>query len=264
MIKILVVDDDPVFLQGCCERLLTMRWGVDVASTAEQARLKLRTEVFDVLLLDLMLPPTFRTEGLETLRFAQEHYPTVHVLMMTHKDSGTIEIVADAMRSGARYFLDKQSPVVYEKMIELIHDVLSEARNSVFLSHGHNEALWRRLRDFLVSRMKLSAIVLQELPSQGLTVVEKLERASERCRFAIILMTRDDEQRSGGTRARQNVVHEVGFFQGRYGRQNVVLLAEVGVEMFSNISGIITLDFDPDHFEEVFEPLRREIEVAFR
>lgn len=264
MIRILVVDDDPVFVQACCERLLAMPWGAVAAPTSEQARVRLRTEQFDAVLLDLMLPPTFNREGLDLLRFVQEGHPDLPVLMMTSKGSGTTEIVADAMRLGARYFLDKQSPIVYEKMVEMIHEVLAASRSNVFLSHGHNEVLWRRLKDFLVSRLKLNTVVLQDLPSQGLTVVEKLERASEHCRFAIILMTKDDEQRSGGLRARQNVVHEVGFFQGKYGRQNVVLLAEEGVELFSNISGIIRIEFAPDHFEEVFEPLRREIEAAFQ
>ena len=44
-------------------------------------------------------------------------------------------------------------------------------------------------------------------------------------------------------RARQNVVHEIGFFQGKYGRSRVVLLAEQGVEIFTNISGIVRIDF---------------------
>src|ERR1035437_2115799 len=98
--------------------------------------------------------------------------------------------------------------------------------------------------------------------SRGLTIVEKLERVSEECWFAVILMTKDDEQKDGGVRVRQNVVHEIGFFQGKYGRKNVVLLAERGVEVFSNISGIVRIDFEPNHFGEAFEDLRREIEAA--
>jgi FixJ family two-component response regulator len=241
-----------------------MPWEITTALSAENARSKLRTCEPDVVLLDLLLPPTFQREGLEVLRYLREHRPSTRILMMTSKDRGTVEIVADAMVLGARYFLDKQSPVFYEKMLEMIQDVVAEARNNIFISHGHNEVLWRRIRDFLTTRLRLTTIVLQDLPNQGLTVVEKLERASERCRFAVILLTKDDEQRSGGLRARQNVVHEIGFFQGKYGRHNVVLLAEEGVELFSNISGIIRLEFAPDHFDEILEPLRQEIEAAYR
>jgi predicted nucleotide-binding protein len=72
-------------------------------------------------------------------------------------------------------------------------------------------------------------------------------------------MTGDDELRDGGVRARQNVIHELGFFQGRYGRDKVILLVEEGVELFSNISGIIYIRFDPNNFGATFESLRLEI-----
>jgi predicted nucleotide-binding protein len=209
-----------------------------------------------------MLPPTYSREGIDLLTTLRQRHSDTKVLMMTQKERGTVELTADAMRLGAHYFLDKSSPVFHEKLVNMIHEASSELRRRIFLSHGHSEVLRLRLKDFLQSRLKLEAIVLQDLPSSGLTVVEKLERAAERCFFAIILMTRDDEQAGGSHRARQNVVHELGFFQGKYGRQNVVLLAERGVELFSNISGIIRLEFDPNHFEAVFDSLRQEIEVA--
>jgi predicted nucleotide-binding protein len=136
-------------------------------------------------------------------------------------------------------------------------------RQNIFISHGHNELLKLRLKDFVATRLEQTPVVLSEQPSQGLTVVEKLERVSEKCCFAVVLMTKDDELMGGGVRSRQNVIHEIGFFQGKYGRRNVVLLTERGVEMFTNISGIVRLEFDPDHFEEVFEPLRVEFEAAF-
>jgi predicted nucleotide-binding protein len=133
---------------------------------------------------------------------------------------------------------------------------LLEGTKKIFISHGHDELLKLKLKDFIVYRFKLSPMVLSEQPSQGLTIVEKLEKVSEQCSFALVLMTKDDEQKDGGIRARQNVVHEIGFFQGKYGRRNVVLLAEKGVEVFTNISGIVRIEFDPTSFETVFEPLR--------
>ena len=98
----------------------------------------------------------------------------------------------------------------------------------------------------------------------SITIVEKLERVSQLCTFAVIVMTRDDEIKDGGLRARQNVVHELGFFQGKFGRRNVVLLVEGGVELFSNISGIVYIGFDRANIEGAFESLRLEIEDADR
>ena len=56
-------------------------------------------------------------------------------------------------------------------------------------------------------------------------MVEKLEATeAEKCNKAVILLTKDDEMADGSMRSRQNVIHEIGFFQGKYGRKNVILL----------------------------------------
>jgi CheY-like chemotaxis protein len=224
----------------------------------------IQTQCFDVALIDLLLPPDYAREGLELLRAINRRYHSETIaLMMTPKDSRITEIAADAMRLGAHYFLDKTSPVFEEKLMTMIDEAVAYKRRRVFLSHGHNELLLLRLKNFLATSLKLDTVVLKELPSRGLTVVEKLERASEKCSFAVILLTRDDEQHDGALRARQNVIHELGFCQGKYGRQNVVLLAERGVELFTNISGIVRVEFDPQHFDSSFEELRREMQSAF-
>lgn len=41
------------------------------------------------------------------------------------------------------------------------------------------------------------------------------------------------------TRARQNVVLETGYFMGKLGRDHVVILADEGIEMPSDLSGVV-------------------------
>ena len=132
----------------------------------------------------------------------------------------------------------------------------------VFISHGQNELLKLKLKDFLQNKLQRDTVILSELPNHGLTVVEKLEKASRSCNRAIVLLTKDDETKDGGMRARQNVIHEVGFFQGKYGRNMVILLCEKGVDLFSNISGILRIEFEAEHFEEVYDSLRIEFETT--
>ena len=115
------------------------------------------------------------------------------------------------------------------------------------------------LKDFIQNHLDRQPLILSELPNYGRTVVEKLEDASKMCNAAIILLTKDDETKEGGMRARQNVIHEIGFFQGKYGRNKVILLYEQGVEIFSNISGILRIEFSSNHFEEIYENLRTEL-----
>ncbi len=168
--------------------------------------------------------------------------------MITKKNRGrgVVEISAEAMKLGANYFLDKNLTTFFPKLEVKMVEILRTKRANVFLSHGHNELLKLKLKDFLRAKLGKMPIILSEEPSRGLTVVEKLERVSEICCFAVILITRDDQQNNGGLRARQNVIHEIGFFQGKYGRKNVVLLAERGVELFTNISGSCGLSLMPN------------------
>jgi len=262
LIRALVVEDDSAFARRCAALLLGQNIAVDYCSTAEQAAAYLLDHTIEFAVIDLRLPPKYKDEGIKLLEHLSRRCPSVRPIMMTAKQERTTELVAQAMRIGANHFLDKESDNFDEKLILCIKEIVMEQKRSIFLSHGHSELLKLKLKDFIQSRLNRSVLILADQPSRGLTVVEKLEQASGRCCFAVILLTKDDEQKGGGMRARQNVIHEVGFFQGKYGRKNVVLLCERGVELFSNISGIIRVEFQADSFEEVYEPLRIEVEAA--
>jgi hypothetical protein len=108
--------------------------------------------------------------------------------------------------------------------------------------------------------LKLEPVVLSEQPDLGLTIVEKLEHYGKDCDFALVLLTADDQTASGGQRARQNVIHELGYFHGRLGRNRVLLLKEADVELFSNISGLIYKEFPRGSVQAVFEHVRLAIE----
>jgi predicted nucleotide-binding protein len=70
--------------------------------------------------------------------------------------------------------------------------------------------------------------------------------------FAILVMTGEDYTSDGGLRARQNVVHEAGLFQGHLGFARAIVLLEKGVEEFSNIHGIDQIRFDKGRIKETF------------
>ena len=260
--RVILIEDDQGFAEECCRRMFDRDHDVVFVTSAERAQSYLLGDSnFDVAIIDLMLSKR-GIEGISLLRHIRSVYGSIVPVMITYREKGTTEIVSEAMRLGARDFIDKNNPLFFDKLELVMEKVMHEAKANIFLSHGHNELLKLKLKDFLQSRLGRRTIILSEQPNLGLTVVEKLERVSQSCSFAVVLMTKDDELAEGGLRARQNVVHEIGFFQGRYGRNNVVLLAERDVEVFSNISGIVRIDFEADHFADVFEPLRSEIEAA--
>ena len=58
------------------------------------------------------------------------------------------------------------------------------------------------------------------------------------------MFTADDlgrakDESTDNTRARQNVVLETGYFMGKLGRNHVVILADDGIEMPSDLSGVV-------------------------
>jgi hypothetical protein len=130
----------------------------------------------------------------------------------------------------------------------------------VFISHGHNELVKHKIKDFIRKRLKMEPIVLSEQKDLGLTIVEKLETYAKDCWFALILLTADDQTSSGSFRSRQNVIHELGYFHALLGRKKVLLLKETQVELFSNISGLIYKEFKGANIEAVFEDVRLAIE----
>jgi predicted nucleotide-binding protein len=122
----------------------------------------------------------------------------------------------------------------------------SDSRD-VFLVHGHDEAVRESVARFL-EKLDLHPIILHEQPNRGRTLIEKFEAHAD-VEFAIVLLTPDDVGglASGGelkTRARQNVILELGYFIGRLGRSRVCALYVEGVEIPSDIHGVVYVPYD--------------------
>ena len=121
------------------------------------------------------------------------------------------------------------------------------AGNGVFVVHGHDDGAREGVARFL-EKAGLKAVILHEKPNSGATIIEKLERYSD-VAFAVILLTGDDACEGGGEgemqrRARQNVIFEAGLFVGRLGRDRVALLYEPGVEIPSDLHGLLYTELD--------------------
>lgn len=126
----------------------------------------------------------------------------------------------------------------------------------IFITHGHNDVAKLKIKDYLATQLSHKPVILGEQPGrQGLTIIEALEQFSKGCEFALILLTGEDMTKDGGLRARQNVVHEAGYFQGCLGREKVVLIVQEGIEIPSNLSGLFCLQYKND-IKEVFTDLQ--------
>lgn len=137
--------------------------------------------------------------------------------------------------------------------------------NRVFIVYGHDTNVREQL-ELLLRRLKLEPIVLQNLPTSGQTIIEKLETCSD-VTFACVLLTPDDEGNVVGQadqkrpRARQNVVLELGMFLAKLGRKRVAILHKGDVELPSDISGLLYIPFK-DRVDEVKERVAAELQEA--
>jgi predicted nucleotide-binding protein len=78
--------------------------------------------------------------------------------------------------------------------------------------------------------------------------------------MAFIVMTGEDQIDEEPARARENVVHEAGLFQGRLGFEKAIVLLEDGCGEFSNIHGLGQIRFPKGNIRAVFEEIRRVLE----
>lgn len=132
--------------------------------------------------------------------------------------------------------------------------------NRIFISHGKSEE-WRKLQAYIEKDLEYNTMELAQEANLGRTILQKLYEEAKKCSIAVIVMTGDDKTENGEIRARENVMHEIGFFQGIYGLNNVILLHESGVNIPSNIHGLVYIPFPKDTLEATFGALHREFKV---
>jgi predicted nucleotide-binding protein len=132
-------------------------------------------------------------------------------------------------------------------------------RDTVFIGHGQS-LIWVQLRDLLTERLGLHFEEFNRVPVAGRTVTDRLRQMLEASDFAFIVLTGEDETADGVLRARQNVVHELGLFQGRLGFDRSIILLEQECEEFSNIAGLQVIRFPRNNIMAISEEIRRVLE----
>jgi predicted nucleotide-binding protein len=123
----------------------------------------------------------------------------------------------------------------------------SLSNKRVFIVHGHDELIKTKVARF-VEKLGYEAIILHEMANKGMTIIEKFE-ANTDVGFAIVLYTGDDQGNTAkaaadgnlNARARQNVVFEHGYLLAKLTRSNVVALVSKGVELPSDIHGVVNV-----------------------
>ena len=135
-------------------------------------------------------------------------------------------------------------------------NAVGQVGTRVFIGHGRS-SMWRELKDFLEDDLGLHVDEFDRVPTAGLAISERLSDMLDSAAIAFLVMTGEDHQPDGELRARENVVHEAGLFQGRLSFQRAIVLLEDGCEKFSNNAGLVHINFSKNNIRAAFEDVRK-------
>jgi predicted nucleotide-binding protein len=186
--------------------------------------------------------------------------------VVNQTDGETIQYRIEALEGAINTLRSFEERLEYIEPAPASATDVAPAGSGVFLVHGRDHGLREAVGRFL-GLLGLEVVILDERANQGRTLIEKFERNALDVGFAVVLLTADD--RASGpdedvvpnepTRARQNVILELGYFMGKLGRDRVVALVAPGVEQPSDIHGLVYLPVAGDAWHL---PLARELRAA--
>ena len=184
--------------------------------------------------------------ALEYDKFIKTHFSLTFFVGRT-PHSEFVEACRNGLKTTKAIFLTYLSELEEDTVIQQPQTTsqLNSTCSKIFIVHGHDGELKQSVAR-IIEKQGIEAIILSEQANKGRTIIEKFEDYSD-VGGAICLFTADDYGRAkadktDNTRARQNVVLETGYFMGKLGRDHVVLLADKGIEMPSDLSGVVYTD----------------------
>jgi DNA-binding NtrC family response regulator len=119
--KVLLVDDEPDFLEAMAARMQVR--GLDVTTTTStiDALSMAESKSFDVIIMDLMMP---EMAGLEALKALKDLKPESQIILLT--GYATREIEAEALKLGAVDLIEK--PADIERLLKKIKEARSKKK----------------------------------------------------------------------------------------------------------------------------------------
>ena len=101
-IRVLLVDDEPEFVDALSQRLELRNFEVKTALSGDEALAILDDTQVDVIVLDVLMPGK---DGIATLKEIKTRCPLTHVIMLT--GNATVETAIEGMKIGAYDYLMK-------------------------------------------------------------------------------------------------------------------------------------------------------------
>lgn len=204
MMRVLIVDDEPVIRTTAKKILERDGYAATTAASAAEALAALETGVFDVLLSDIIMPGM---DGVELMERARAALPGLKVILITGEP--TVESAAAAVRAGAFDYLPK--PV---NRATLLKAVGAAARFKV--REEENHAYQRDLEDQVAARtasLRRTLLGTVEALASALEVRDPYTAGHQRRVAHVAVHIADllgfDEERREGLRL-AGLLHDIG------------------------------------------------------
>jgi CheY-like chemotaxis protein len=281
---ILFIEDETAIVQAFTKALKRRGYIVITCTEPDEAMDVIRqNKRIDAVVTDLQLPMEGCTEfsvmetsggqeaGLAIARELRKRHKRLPIIFWSNSYSRDLR--KSVLELGNCRFIPKTQGAapVLDGLEEILDGFNTGSRPKTFIVHGHDETTMRQFKDYLTDGLQFpEPLVLRDMPSQGKTVIEKLESYTHNIDLVFVLLTPDDsmatpiDDESERFRSRQNVIFEMGYFLGALGRNTgrVILLYKGNVELPSDIWGMVSIDisdttngFDGSAAEE----LKREV-----
>lgn len=157
--RILIIEDEQSLAEVIKERLLKEKYLVDIETNGEDGYYSASTSIYDLIILDVMLPGM---NGFEILRRLREEKNATKIIMLTAKD--TINDKLEGFNKGANDYVAKPFHIeeliarvnVQLKMTNDIHnksileygDISLDTTKSILISKTNNESVELVCKEF--------------------------------------------------------------------------------------------------------------------
>jgi len=115
--KVLIIDDEKDFLDIMAERMEARGMDVSTATSAANALEMVRTESYDAVIMDLMMP---EMDGFKALKLLKESRPDVSIILLTANVRE--EECIEARKLGAMEVIEKPAD------LNLLTQIIEEAK----------------------------------------------------------------------------------------------------------------------------------------
>jgi DNA-binding NtrC family response regulator len=195
-IRLLIVDDEEAYRNLLSERFSMVGDHVALAATGEEALVKIKSEPFDVGILDLRMPGM---DGIELFKKTREYQPHTEVIFLTGQ--ATVDVAIEAMKLGAYDFLTK--PCQLSELQAVVQKAYEKKKLAEKVNRHHELQLRARAVNLVgesSSMQHVKALISKVAPTDSTVLIEgesgtgkeivanSIHQASSRCNDPFVVI----------------------------------------------------------------------------